>query len=225
MREDFPGFEYLIGFSQKELEALIQEAHRLRKRVAAHAIFVPHIGIAVRADVDTLEHGWYLDAESAAMMAEKGIFWIPTITFTNPQHIQKQIEKLGAENPIARKLMVNVPLFEKSFESLRNIFTKTVAAGVKIATGTDVLDFTIYNTADEVIVMTELGLSNMQAIMAGTRIAAEALDMLHQIGTLEQGKCADLLVVNGNPLKEIKSLKSVYMVIKDGETVTQKAQN
>jgi imidazolonepropionase-like amidohydrolase len=225
MREDFPEFEYLIGFSQKELEALIQEAHRLRKRVAAHAIFPPHIGIAVRADVDTLEHGWYLDAESAAIMAEKGIFWVPTITFTSPQHIQKQIEKLGAENPIAMKLMANVPLFEKSFESIRNIFAKAVEAGVKIAAGTDVLDFSICNTADEAIVMTELGFSNMQAILAATKMAAEALDMMNQIGTLEKGKRADLLVVNGNPLREIKSLKSIHMVIKDGEVVTRKAQN
>jgi imidazolonepropionase-like amidohydrolase len=121
--------------------------------------------------------------------------------------------------------MANVPLFEKSFESIRNIFAKAVEAGVKIAAGTDVLDYSICNTADEAIVMTELGFSNMQAIMAATKMAAEALDMMNQIGTLEKGKRADLLVVNGNPLREIKSLKSIHMVIKDGEVVTRKAQN
>jgi imidazolonepropionase-like amidohydrolase len=222
IREDSPGFERLLGFDQSELEALVNEAHRLGKRVAAHAIFLPHIRVAVRTGVDTLEHGWFLDAESAGIMADTGIYWVPTITFATPAHIERQIEKLGHENPIAVKLMENAALFERSFNSIKDVFREAMKAGVEVATGTDVMDVSICNAADEAIVMAELGYSNMRSIMAATSVAAQVLGMADHVGSVEKGKFADLLVVDGNPLGDIRSLKDVVMVVKDGEIVSRK---
>ena len=198
-------FEAGVGtqhLSEEEIRAVVEEAKRRGLKVAAHAHGTEGIIAAVRAGVDSIEHGSQLTDEAIALMKERGTYLVPTIYLTTllgkitvHAHLQAKAEKI-------------VPLVQ---ESLRN----AIKAGVKIAFGTDAGVFPHGRNAREFAVLVEHGLSSLGAIRAATVNAADLLGVDDR-GVLEPGKLADIIAVSGNPLEDIRTLEDVKFVMKGG---------
>ncbi len=190
----------MVNFTDEEAKAIVDEAHRLGKKVAAHAIGSDGIAAALRAGVDTIEHGDGLTDALMDEMARKGVYWVPTIT-------------VGVY--VAPGRGGNWP---KMAELQRENFAKAIKKGVKIALGTDAggFDWKTVNQAKEFEYYVQYGMTPMQAIRAGTSIAAELLGWGDKAGTIEAGKWADVVAVSGDPLKEITELQKVKFVMKGG---------
>jgi imidazolonepropionase-like amidohydrolase len=203
------------SFTEEELRAGIEEAHKAFARTAAHAQGTSGIKNAVRAGIDSIEHGIFLDQEAVELMRERGTVLVAT---------------LAAPDNIAKHgLAAGIPAYavEKSnqaMEAHRESFKLALRAGVRIAMGTDA--GTPFNrhgaNAEEIALMVECGMSPAEAIVATTRTAAELLDILDECGTVEPGKRADLVIVEGDPLADIRILtrpESALSVIKGGAWV------
>jgi imidazolonepropionase-like amidohydrolase len=203
-----PGVE--VGASQldeDELSVAVREAHKAGRRVAAHAIANSGIKNALRAGVDTIEHGCFLDAEAIEMMKKAGAWYVPTLCA--PHALYKR--RADVPEYVARKTI-------EVFEAHRESFRLALRAGVRIATGTDA--GTPFNPhgdyATELELMTELGMTPEQALRAATTDAAEALGLSGEIGTLEEGRCADLVLVEGDPRRDIGAIRRVKAVMTRG---------
>jgi imidazolonepropionase-like amidohydrolase len=197
-------------FSDAELAAIVDEAHMLGKKVAAHAHGTAGIKAAVRAGVDSIEHGSILDDEAISLMKEHGTFLVPTLLAGETVDERARAGSLP-EFAVAKALKVR-PLMQGSFK-------KAVAAGVKIAFGTDSAVSPHGQNAREFSLMVKGGMAPMDAIVAATRNAAELLGRSADIGTLETGKLADLVAVHGDPLKEISVLETPVAVLQGGVAV------
>jgi imidazolonepropionase-like amidohydrolase len=189
-----------VNFTDEEAKAIVDEAHRLGKKVAAHAIGSDGIAAALRAGVDTIEHGDGLTEPLMEEMVRKGVFWVPTVT-------------VGAY--VAPGRAGNWP---KMVQLERDNFPVAVRKGVKIAMGTDAggFDWKDLNQAKEFEYYVRYGMSPMEAIRSGTVVAAELLGWSDRVGTIEAGKWADLVAVGGDPLKDITELQRVKFVMKGG---------
>src|SRR5436190_8669568 len=194
-------------FTFDEMKAIVDEAHRLRHKVAAHAMARPGIENAVTAGVDSIEHGVAVPDDLVDMMVAKGTYLCPTLTVT--EYVAPGRAAAGA------------PIWVKMLEYHRDSFRRAVKKGVKVALGTDAGGFAWdeINEAKEFDYMVRYGMTPMQSILAGTRVAAELLDMGDRIGTVEAGKLADLVAVPGDPLKDITTMERVGFVMKDGIVV------
>jgi imidazolonepropionase-like amidohydrolase len=190
----------MVNFTDEEARAIVDEAHRIGKKVAAHAIGSDGIAAALRAGVDTIEHGDGLTDALMDEMARRGIYWVPTIT-------------VGVY--VAPGRSGNWP---KMADLQHENFPKAIKKGVKIALGTDAggFDWKLLNEAKEFEYYVQYGMTPMQAIRAGTSTAAELLGWADRLGTVEAGKWADLVAVSGDPLKDIKELQNVKFVMKGG---------
>src|ERR1700681_4730 len=190
----------MVNFTDKEAKAIVDEAHRIGKKVAAHAIGSDGIAAALRAGVDTIEHGDGLTDALMDEMAKRGIYWVPTIT-------------VGMY--VAPGRGGNWP---KMAELQRENFPKAIKKGVKIALGTDAggFDWKVLNQAKEFEYYVQYGMTPLQAIRAGTSVPAELLGWGDKVGTIEAGKWADIVAVSGDPLKDIKELENVKFVMKGG---------
>ena len=190
----------MVNFTDEEARAIVDEAHRLGKKVAAHAIGSDGIAAALRAGVDTIEHGDGLTDTLMDEMAKRGIYWVPTIT-------------VGMY--VAPGRGGNWP---KMADLQRENFPKAVKKGVKIALGTDAggFDWKKLNQAKEFEYYVQYGMTPMQAIRAGTSVPAELLGWGDRVGTIEAGKWADIVAVSGDPLKDITELQKVEFVMKAG---------
>jgi imidazolonepropionase-like amidohydrolase len=190
----------MVNFTDEEAKAIVDEAHRIGKKVAAHAIGSDGIAAALRAGADTIEHGDGLTEALMDEMARRGICWVPTIT-------------VGVY--VAPGRSGNWP---KMAELQRENFPKAIKKGVKIALGTDAggFDWKALNEAKEFEYYVQYGMTPMQAIRAGTSTAAELLGWGDKVGTIEAGKWADIVAVSGDPLKDIKELQNVRFVMKGG---------
>jgi len=197
-------------FSDAELAAIVDEAHMLGKKVAAHAHGTAGIKAAVRAGVDSIEHGSILDDEAIALMKEHGTFLVPTLLAGETVDERARAGTLP-EFAVAKALKVR-PLMQASFR-------KAVAAGVKIAFGTDSAVSPHGQNAREFSLMVKAGMPPMDAILAATRNAAELLGRSADVGTIETGKLADLVAVHGDPLKEIGVLETPVAVLQGGVAV------
>lgn len=211
-------------FTQEELDAAVDETHRLGKPCCVHASLQPAIQMAIDAGFDTIEHATFMTVKQAKQMAEKGLVWVPTmITFFQiADYCRKALEHAPkTESAVHEHLKEQGAFFMESQKAYRENFAKLMETRVKIATGTDiVLDgFPITPVADEITLMVELGMEPIKAIQAGTQNAAEVLRQGHRIGTLQAGYLADLLIVKGNPLKDITALQSVHEVFLEGVCV------
>ena len=205
-----------VQFGLDELTVAVEEARKVGKGVAAHAHALQGIRNAVAADVRTIEHGTYLNQDERLMatMAERGIFLVPTL--------KAGFDILSGDRPgipdwIREKMKA---VQEDAMRSVR----RAAEFGVPIAMGTDAA--TPYNyhgdNAMELVWMQEAGLTPMQAIVASTANAARALGWDAWLGTLEPGKVADLIVVAGNPLDNLRLLadrRAIELVFKDGQVV------
>jgi len=190
----------MVNFTDEEAKAIVDETHRLGKKVAAHCIGSDGIAAALRAGVDTVEHGDGLTDALMDEMARKGVYWVPTIT-------------VGAYVAPGRG-----GNWQKMADLERDNLPKAVKKGVKIALGTDAggFDWKGLNQAKEFEYYVQYGMSPMQAIRTGTSVAAELLGWADQVGTIEPGKWADIVGVSGDPLKDITELQRVKFVMKAG---------
>src|SRR5207249_10048467 len=197
-------------FSDEELRALIGEAHALGRKVAAHAHGTAGIKAAVLAGIDSIEHGSILDDEAVRLMKEHGTYLVPTLM------AGEEVETLAKSGEMpefaAAKALSVRPLMQQSFR-------KAVAGGVKIAFGIDSGVTPHGRNAHEFELMVAGGMKPMEAIVAATRSAADLLGRARDLGTVEPGKLADLVAVDGDPLAGIAVLKAPAAVIKGGRPV------
>jgi imidazolonepropionase-like amidohydrolase len=193
-----------VNFTDEEARAIVDEAHRQGHKVAAHAIGSDGIAAALRAGVDSIEHGDGMTEEQMDEMVRRGIFWIPTVM-------------VGASVAPARQ--GNWP---KMVETEKIAFQKAYRKGVKIVFGTDAGGFAwtgadSLNEALEFHYYVQYGMSAIDAIGTATTRAAELLGKSDELGSIEKGKFADLIAVSGDPLADITELERVKFVMKNGE--------
>ena len=192
-----------VNFTDEEAKAIVDETHRIGKKVAAHAIGNDGITAALKAGADTIEHGDGLSEPQMEEMVRRRIFWVPTIM-------------VGAY--VAPGRQGNWP---KMVETEKAAFQMALKKGVKIVLGTDAggFDWKELNEAKEFEYYVNYGMAPMQAIRTATANAAELLGWSDKMGIIEPGKWADLVAVSGDPLKDITELQRVKFVMKSGSIV------
>jgi imidazolonepropionase-like amidohydrolase len=199
-------------FSDEEIRALVGEAKRANIPVCVHALSPESIKVCIEAGVKSIEHGIFSDEECIRMMKERDVYLVPT--FIAYELLAKDEKLPRATYEVARKAIV---AHEKTVKMAKK-------EGVKIAMGTD--SGSPYTNipgecqAWELELMVRKGFSEMESIVAATKTAAECIGIADKIGTLEQGKLADLIIVDGNPLRDIRILqdkKNIKMVMKEGK--------
>ncbi|HEU4410221.1 MAG TPA: amidohydrolase family protein [Polyangiaceae bacterium] len=194
-------------YTLEEMQAIVADAHRLGRKVAAHAHGGQGIVWASRAGVDSIEHGSYIDDAGIAEMKKNGTYLVPTL----------YLGDWLLENAEARRLP---PFFLKKAREVlptarRNV-QRAFAAGVKVAFGTDSSVYPHGLNAREFAVYVRLGMTPLKAIQTATVNAADLLGIADQAGSIEPGKWADIIAVEGDPLKDVKALESVTFVMKGG---------
>ena len=199
-------------FTLEELEVLVQTARTLGVWVMAHAQAYDGIKNAVRAGIRSIDHGIYLDDEAIEMMLARGTFLVPTLVA--PTGVIKAADAgMSIPETSLRKA-------KEVIEIHRASFAKAVSAGVKVAMGTDSGVTPHGENLDELVLMAAGGMSPEEALLATTRNAAECLDVADDRGTIEAGKRADLVVVDGDPLDLAGLRHSIAGVFKDGRVVS-----
>jgi len=192
-------------YTQEELAALVAEAHAKDKRVAVHAHSQPGLNHAINAGCDIILHGAVIDEEALRGIAAKGLWYMPTLFITS-RHV---VDRPNFPEHTRERMKRAQPIHRQGVRRAREL-------GLKICGGTDGGPGSIMLEMQELV---SCGLSAMEAIVACSRNTAEALGVLDHLGTLEPGKKADLLIVNGDPLADIRVLASqdrLSLVMKDG---------
>jgi len=199
-------------YSLEEMQAIVATAHGLGRKVAAHAHGALGIKYAVMAGVDSIEHGSFIDDEDIRLMKEHGTYLVPTLYLSD--WFLENYKALGLSEGIIAKARVVMPAAR---ENVAHAFHE----GVKVAFGTDAAVYPHGLNAHEFAVMVKLGLTPLQAIQSATVNAADLLGWQDRVGTLEAGKFADLVAVDGDPLADVSVLENVKVVIKGGEIVKE----
>jgi imidazolonepropionase-like amidohydrolase len=205
-------------FSDEEIQTAVSEAHALRRKVASHAEGLLGARASIRAGVDSIEHGFDLDDECCNEMKRKGIFLVPTLAL-----LDRVVNTPGVPEYAKAKAE---PMFEIHLSS----FKRAVEAGVKIGSGSDsfsdpVTPFGPYNLR-EIQLLQEAGMAPLKALQAATSSNAELLGIDADLGSLEQGKLADLLVVNGDLTKGVDPLMNtgnLYSIMQGGKVIPRLA--
>jgi imidazolonepropionase-like amidohydrolase len=189
-----------VNFTDEEAKEIVDETHRLGHKVAAHAIGSDGIAAALRAGVDSIEHGDGLTETEMEEMVRRGVYWVPTII------VGAYVAPGRAGN------------WTKMVDTEKAAFQLALKKGVKIVLGTDAggFDWRELNEAKEFEYYVNYGMTPVQAIRTGTTTAAELLGWSDKMGTIEPGKWADLVAVSGDPLKDITELQRVKFVMKAG---------
>ena len=192
--------EPLSQVSLEDVKAVVAEAARWHRDVASHAYGGDGAKNAIRGGVRSLEHGMLMDDEALKLMVEHGTFWCPTLSVYLPESPEDDTE-------MRRRIVVHH----------KEVFQKAMKMGVKICFGTDVGAFEHGTSAREFLKMVEYGMKPIDAIRSATVRAAELLRLEKQLGSIDKGKFADIIAVEGNPLDDVKSLTSVKFVMKAGK--------
>jgi imidazolonepropionase-like amidohydrolase len=193
-----------VNFTDEEMKAMVDEAHRLGRRVAAHAMGREGIEASLKVGVDSIEHGFGLDEEMMDRMVRQGTYWCPTI----------YVGVYVAEGRAA----AGAPIWLTMRDIQAKAFPVAVRKGVKIAYGTDAGGYPwTENQAKEFAYMVRYGMTPLQAIQSATIVAADLLEWPNDLGAIEVGKLADIIAVSGDPLRDITELERVGFVMKGGE--------
>lgn len=197
-------FRSLPNFTADEINAIGDETLRSRKKLAAHAMTRDGIIAAINAGASTIEHGSGMDEECMKLMADKGIFWCPTL-FVN-EYVAEGRAKLGS------------PINLYFQQSIQATFKKAIKMGVRLAYGTDIggYDWGLPQAKDFTYFV-DWGLTNVQAIQTATTTAAELLGMQGKIGEIKAGAFADIVALKKDPTKDITALQQIDWVMKDGK--------
>jgi imidazolonepropionase-like amidohydrolase len=197
-------------YTLEEMKAIVADAHRLGRKVAAHAHGAEGIRWAAEAGVDSIEHGSYIDDTGIAVMKERGTYLVPTLYLGDWMIDNAGLTRLPP--PLLAKAREVIPAARKNI-------AHAFASGVKVAFGTDAAVYPHGLNAHEFAVMVRLGLTPLQAIQAATLNAADLLGWSGKVGTLEPGAWADIVAVEGDPTKDVTTLERVRFVMKGGEVV------
>jgi imidazolonepropionase-like amidohydrolase len=190
-------------YSDEELAAIVDEAHRSGVRVAAHGVGDSAVQACIRAGVDCIEHGFLVRDETLQMMVENGTFLVSTTFLTEAMDISKaapELQKKAAE----------------VFPQAQAMLPKAIAAGVKIACGTDAPAIPHGENAKEILALVRRGMSPAQALRAATVVSADLIAREHELGRLLPGYLADIIAVPGDPTQDISVIQDVRFVMKDG---------
>ena len=197
-------------YTLEEMKAIVADAHRLGRKVAAHAHGAQGILWASEAGVDSIEHGSYIDDAGIAEMKKNGTYLVPTLYLGD--WFLENAEKNRVPDFLLFKAKAVVPAARKNI-------AHAFASGVKVAFGTDAAVYPHGLNAHEFAVMVKLGLTPLQSIQAATINAADLLGWSDKIGTVEPGRWADIIAVDGDPLQDVTTLERVEFVMKGGEVV------
>ncbi|MBI3788233.1 MAG: amidohydrolase family protein, partial [Ignavibacteriales bacterium] len=199
--------EPLNQVSLEDVQTVVNEARRWGKDVSAHAYGGLGAKNSVLGGVRSLEHGMLLDDEILKLMVERGTYWCPTLSVYMPEPNEQPTD-----------------VEKRVVEHHKEVFQKAMKMGIKIAFGTDVGAYEHGTSVREFYYMVEYGMKPIDALRTATITASELLRMEHHIGTIEQGKYADIIAVEGNPIENIKALGKVTFVMKEG-TVYKPSSN
>src|SRR5258708_18536960 len=197
-------------YTLEEMKAIVMDAHRLGRKVAAHAHGAQGIRWASEAGVDSIEHGSYIDDAAIAAMKKNGTYLVPTLYL--PDWFLENAERIGTPPELITKGREVMPAARKNV-------ARAFAAGVKVGFGTDAAVYPHGLNAHEFAVMVKLGLTPLQAIQAATVNDADLLGWSDRVGSLEVGKWADIVAVDGDPLADVTTLEHVKFVMKGGDVV------
>ena len=197
----------LEQYSPEEMKVLVEESHRLGRKVATHAHSAVSIKDAVRAGADSIEHGIFLDDEGIALMKQHNTFLVPT---SYPLFwFEEHAPQMHLPPWVMEKAAIIIPAAKKNM-------AKAFRAGVRVALGTDAGVYPHGQNGGEFWSMVELGLTPTQALQSGTVTAAELMGWTDRIGAVREGTFADMVAVKGDPLSDIRLLEHVQFVMKDG---------
>ncbi|MBI2221961.1 MAG: amidohydrolase family protein [Acidobacteria bacterium] len=198
-------------FSDEELSALVQEAHRLGRKVSAHAHGARGIRQAVLAGVDSIEHGSFIDDSLIALMKERGTWLAPTL-YLNDWIAEHYGKSTAPNDPYVEKVR---RVTSVAGENLG----RAIKGGVKVVFGTGIGVYPHGLNAREFASLVQRGMTPMEAIQAATVRAADAIGWPDRVGTIEPGRYADLVAVSGDPLADVRVLEHVSVVIKGGQVI------
>lgn len=206
------------NMTQEELDAIVEEAHAFHKQAAVHCFTTESHRMCVKAGVDTIEHVVWTDDETIKMIKEAGIPVVPTLSHRTDHAIEIR-RRVGTSQNVLTKMKEIQPYTFDSFKKMHQ-------AGIKIAMGTDInIDPEMGANASELEIYVTLGMTPMEAIQTATKNAAEALKVDKDLGTLETGKFADILAIEGDPSRDIRVLQkkeNIKMVMKEGRAYVDK---
>lgn len=197
-------------FTLEEMKAIVADAHRLGRKVAAHAHGAEGIRWAVEAGVDSIEHGSYIDDDGIALMKQHGTYLVPTLYLGD--WMLQNADKTHLPPPLLAKAQQVIPAMRKNI-------AHAFASGVKVAFGTDAAVYPHGLNAREFAVMVKLGLTPLQSIQAATINAADLLGWSGKVGTLDPGAWGDIIAVEGDPGKDVTTLERVTFVMKGGQVI------
>jgi imidazolonepropionase-like amidohydrolase len=195
-------------YSDEEIKAIIDEAHRLHRKVAAHAHGASGMKQAILAGIDSIEHGSYINDENMALMKERGTYLVPTLYLTD--WFMDNYKRIGVPQYMVDKANQVMPV-------MRQNVGRAFQSGVKVAFGTDAAVYPHGLNAREFAVYVKLGMTPVAAIQSATVNAADLLGWADRVGTLEAGKFADIIAVTGDPTKDVTVLERVGFVMKGGQ--------
>ena len=197
-------------YTLEEMQAIVADAHRLGRKVAAHAHGSQAILWASEAGVDSIEHGSYINDEDIQLMKEHGTYLVPTVYLED--WLMENLQTLGLTPSMIEKAKMVLPIAQKNI-------SHAFKEGVKVAFGTDAAVYPHGLNAHEFGKMVSMGMTPLQSIQAATVNAADLIGWSDRVGTLEAGKLADIVAVQGDPLADVHVLENVHFVMKGGEVI------
>jgi imidazolonepropionase-like amidohydrolase len=206
-----------VDWLDEELEAAFAICRQRKMKVMVHAANPESVKKSIALGAWSIEHGYVLDDECIRMMVEHGTFYVPTLSISQltPKQVTNQWERDAVDaHKLSDELAERADL---GAEEHRKAFRSALEAGVKIANGSDSYLGPLYvDTPLEISLLVKCGATPMQAIMMATRMGAEVRGESDKVGTIEQGKLADLVLLRENPLDDINNIRSLEMVFKGG---------
>src|ERR1039457_1369757 len=193
--------------TQAEMDALVAEAHALRRKTAAHAHGASGAKIAIRAGIDSIEHGSFLDDEALDMMKARGTYYVPTLMAA------EGLKERLTDGYLPPVIVVKARL---AIAALDATVRKAIARGVKVVVGTDATVYPHGRNGEEFHLLVNLGMKPVDALKAGTSLDAELLGVADRTGSLEVGKFADIVACPGNPEENIRQVEHIRFVMKEG---------